>query len=266
MSLPTVSESPKVHSVSSEPESIVQLTDVSVRYRVPRERIGTFKEYLIRWVQRKVEYNIFWALKGLTLDIKRGEVFGLVGANGAGKSTLLKVVARILRPTLGRVVVRGKVAPLLELGAGFHPELTGRENIFLYGSLLGFDHRQMEEKFSQIVDFSELHQFIDAPIRTYSSGMSARLGFSVATAHDPGILIVDEILSVGDEAFQQKSSAKIREFRDKGATILLVSHNTTSIKNMCERAAWIDHGILQGIGTPEEIIDNYRENRTGTLK
>jgi ABC-2 type transport system ATP-binding protein len=266
MSLPTVSDILSTSPVSIDSEPIIQLTDVSVRYRVPRERIGTFKEYLIRWMQRKVEYNVFWALKGLTLDIKRGEVFGLVGANGAGKSTLLKVVARILRPTLGRVIVRGNVAPLLELGAGFHPELTGRENIFLYGALLGFSHQQMEEKFDQIVDFSELTSFIDAPIRTYSSGMTARLGFSVATAHDPGILIVDEILSVGDEAFQQKSSAKIREFRDSGATILLVSHNSVAITTMCERAAWLDHGHLRMIGSPGEVIENYHENRKVELQ
>ena len=258
----TISENPRPVSANSDSEPVIQLTNVSVRYRVPRERVGTFKEYMIRWMQRKVVYDEFWALKDVNLVVRRGEVFGLVGANGAGKSTLLKVVARILRPTLGRVIVRGKVAPLLELGAGFHTELTGRENIYLYGALLGFDRPEMDAKYEQIVDFAELHPFIDAPIRTYSSGMIARLGFSVATANDPAILIVDEILSVGDEAFQQKSSAKIREFRDKGATILMVSHNPNAIQSNCQRAAWLDHGVLQEIGTPQEVISDYRKNRS----
>jgi ABC-2 type transport system ATP-binding protein len=261
MSLLTVSDTLSVSPLNAVSNAVITLADVSVRYRMPRERIGTFKEYLIRRIQRKVEYHTFWALKGISLDIQPGEVFGLVGSNGAGKSTLLKVIARILRPTRGRVIVRGNVAPLLELGAGFHPELTGRENIFLYGALLGFNQHQMEEIFDQIVDFAELRPFIDAPLRTYSSGMNARLGFSVATAHSPSILIVDEILSVGDEAFQQKSSEKIRAFRDAGTTILLVSHNMNSITSMCERAALLDHGVLRMVGTPEEVIRNYRENR-----
>jgi ABC-2 type transport system ATP-binding protein len=261
MSLHTVSDTPSVISTSGDSNAVISLTDVAVRYRVPRERLGTFKEYLVRRIQRKVEYHTFWALKGVSLDIQPGEVFGLVGSNGAGKSTLLKVVARILRPTRGRVVVRGNVAPLLELGAGFHPELTGRENVYLYGALLGFDQHQMEDIFDQIVDFAELRPFIDAPLRTYSSGMTARLGFSVATSHKPSILIVDEILSVGDEAFQQKSSDMIRAFRDAGTTILLVSHNMKTIASMCEHAALLDHGTLRMVGTPEEVIQNYRENR-----
>ena len=261
MNLPTISNNSANPLSSSDPEPIIQLMGVSVRYRVPRERLGTFKEYMIRWVQRRVLYDEFLALKDVNLEVQRGEVFGLVGSNGAGKSTLLKVVARILRPTLGRVIVHGKVAPLLELGAGFHPELTGRENIYLYGALLGFDRSEMDQKYEQIVDFAELHQFIDAPLRTYSSGMTARLGFSVATANEPSILIVDEILSVGDEAFQQKSSAKIREFKEKGATILMVSHNPNAILANCQRAAWLDHGIIRGIGTPDEVLKEYHKNR-----
>jgi ABC-type polysaccharide/polyol phosphate transport system ATPase subunit len=179
--------------------------------------------------------------------------------NGAGKSTLLKVVARVLRPTKGRVVVRGRVAPLLELGAGFHPELTGKENIFLNGALLGFGHRDMQDKFDQIVEFAELGEFINAPIRTYSSGMYARLGFSVATASDPDVLIVDEILSVGDEAFQKKCAARIEAYRQRGASILMVSHNMASIEAMCQRAAWLDHGIIKATGEPSEVIRAYRE-------
>jgi ABC-type polysaccharide/polyol phosphate transport system ATPase subunit len=193
------------------------------------------------------------------LNVNRGEVFGLVGVNGAGKSTLLKVVARVLRPTKGRVIVRGRVAPLLELGAGFHPELTGEENIFLNGALLGFSRREMLEKYDQIVEFSELGEFINAPIRTYSSGMFARLGFSVATASEPDVLLVDEVLSVGDEAFQQKCAARIDAFRQNGTAILLVSHNMTMIEEMCQRAAWLDHGALKAIGEPAQVIRTYRE-------
>ena len=182
----------------------------------PQERIGTFKEYMIRWLQGKVQHSTFWALRDLDLTIQRGEVFGLIGQNGAGKSTLLKIIARVLRPSRGRVWVRGRVAPLLEVGAGFHPELTGRENIYLNGAMLGFSRAEMDAKFKDIVDFAELWDFIDAPLRTYSSGMWARLGFAVATDVDPDILIVDEILSVGDEAFQRKSAERIDTFRERG--------------------------------------------------
>jgi ABC-2 type transport system ATP-binding protein len=241
------------------PEVAVRLEAVSVRYRVPSERVRTFKEYFIRRLRGEVHMRTFWALQDVTLDVYRGEVFGLVGVNGAGKSTLLKVVARVLRPTKGRVIVRGRVAPLLELGAGFHPELTGQENIFLNGALLGFSHHDMQEKYDQIVEFAELGEFINAPIRTYSSGMYARLGFSVATASEPDVLIVDEVLSVGDEAFQKKCNARIEAFRQRGAAILLVSHNMETIESMCQRAAWLDHGALKAIGEPGQVIRAYRE-------
>jgi ABC-2 type transport system ATP-binding protein len=240
-------------------EEAVRLEAVSVRYRVPSERIRTFKEYFIRRLKGQVKMNTFWALQDVALNVNRGEVFGLVGVNGAGKSTLLKVVARVLRPTKGRVIVRGRVAPLLELGAGFHPELTGRENIFLNGALLGFSHREMQEKYNQIVDFAELGQFINAPIRTYSSGMYARLGFSVATASEPEVLIVDEVLSVGDEAFQKKCADRINAFRQGGTAILVVSHNMGTIETMCQRAAWLDHGTVKAIGEPVQVIRAYRE-------
>ena len=261
MNLPTVSEAIKrtVEKQSNSSEQAIHLEEVSVRYRVPSERIGTFKEYMIRFLKRQLQMRTFWALNGVSLEVYRGEVFGLIGNNGAGKSTLLKVVARVLRPTKGRVIVRGRVAPLLELGSGFHPELTGKENIFLNGAMLGFSHREMQEKYDQIVDFSELGEFIAAPIRTYSSGMYARLGFSVATSSDPDVLIVDEILGVGDETFQKKCQVRIETFRQRGAAILLVSHNMTSIQTMCQRAAWLDHGVLKTIGAPEQVIGAYRE-------
>jgi ABC-2 type transport system ATP-binding protein/lipopolysaccharide transport system ATP-binding protein len=237
---------------------VILLEDVSVRYRVPSERIGSFKEYMIRLLKRQIQMRTFWAVNGVSLDVYRGETFGLVGVNGAGKSTLLKVIARVLRPTKGRVIVRGRVAPLLELGAGFHPELTGKENIFLNSAMLGFSHRETLEKYDQIVDFSELGEFINAPIRTYSTGMYARLGFSVATASEPDVLIIDEILGVGDETFQNKCQARIEAFRQSGAAILLVSHSMATIQAMCQRAAWLDHGVLKAIGEPEQVIQAYR--------
>jgi ABC-2 type transport system ATP-binding protein len=246
----------------TDPVEAVHLEAVSVRYRVPSERVGTFKEYFIRRLKGQVHMRTFWALQEVALNVYPGEVVGLVGVNGAGKSTLLKVVARVLRPTRGRVVVRGRVAPLLELGAGFHPELTGEENIYLNGALLGYTRHEMQAKFDQIVAFSELGEFINAPIRTYSSGMYARLGFSVATASEPEVLIVDEVLSVGDEAFQKKCEARIKTFRDHGAAILLVSHDMTMIEEMCQRAAWLDHGTIKAIGEPAQVIRAYRE-RTG---
>jgi len=251
------------------PETVVQLDNVSVRYRAPQERIGTFKEYTIRWMQGRIKQHTFLALDDVSLVVKRGEVFGLIGKNGAGKSTLLKLVARVLRPTLGRVRVAGRVAPLLEMGAGFHPELTGRENIYLNGAMLGFTRAEMDEKYPRIVEFAELGDFIDAPIRTYSSGMWARLGFAVATDTRPEILIVDEILSVGDEAFQRKSYERIQSFREQGATILFVSHNMAQIESMCQRAAWLEGGQLAAVGSAKRVVDRYlgrvREDEAGHL-
>ena len=268
MNSPTVSDpitaSTTVYLLRGEKAPAIQLEHVGVRYRVPTERIRTFKEYMIRRIQRKIQNREFWALKDITMTIEAGESFGLIGSNGAGKSTLLKLIARVLRPTRGRVVVRGKVAPLLEFGAGFHSELTGRENIYLNGALLGFTREEMNEKFQRIVDFAELWDFIDAPLRTYSSGMWARLGFAVATDVEPDILIVDEVLAVGDEAFQRKSSARMQQFIERGVTILLVSHNMATIESMCSRAAWLDHGELKALGPAREVIQAYRNSQVQT--
>ncbi len=253
-----VKESPR--NFSTAPEPVVVLENVSVQYRVPKERIGTFKEYAIRAMQRRLDFVKFLALNNVSLTINRGEVFGIIGNNGAGKSTMLKVISRVLRPTKGRVALYGKIAPLLELGAGFHPELSGRENVYLNGALLGYNRIEMDAVFESIVDFAELREFIEAPVRTYSSGMYARLGFAVATAHIPEILIVDEILSVGDESFQKKSNDLIQDFQKRGTTVLIVSHNLNKIQEMCQRVAWLSRGELQMLGEPAQVVQAYRES------
>ena len=239
-------------------QPVIQLENVSVRYRVPRQRIPSFKEYMIRWLRREVEYNEFWALKGVNMEVRQGEAFGVIGANGAGKSTLLKVVARVLRPISGRVRVRGRVAPLLELGAGFDFELTGRENVFLNGAILGYSRQAIAERFDRIVDFAGVREFVDAPLRTYSSGMVVRLGFAVATDVQPEVLIVDEVLQVGDAEFARKSAARIEAFRAAGSTILMVSHNLGVVAQMCARAAWIEHGLVRAIGLAPEVVAQYQ--------
>ncbi len=240
-----------------ETEPVIKIENASLRYYVPRERIKSFKEYAIRKVQGKIVNEEFWALKDVSFSVNQGEVFGIIGENGAGKSTLLKMVARVLRPTSGRVWVNGKVAPLLSVGAGFHPELTGRENIFLNGTLLGFSQKQIKEKFASIVAFSELTPFIDAPVRTYSSGMVARLGFAVATDSKPDILIVDEVLAVGDEAFQAKCFARIEKYQNQGMTTLLVTHSSERIRTMCHRVAWLEKGSLKMFGDTDEVVNAY---------
>jgi ABC-2 type transport system ATP-binding protein len=239
-------------------ELAVKLERVSVRYRVPHERIPSLKEYAIRWLRRRLRYADFWALHDVDLELARGEVFGILGPNGAGKSTLLKVVARVLRPTSGRVRVWGRVAPLLELGAGFDFELSGRENIFLNGTILGFSKADVASRLDRIVEFADLREFIDAPLRTYSSGMVARLGFAIATDVEPEVLIIDEILAVGDAAFQKKSTERIRSFRESGTTILLVTHDATALQAMCGRAMWLKRGEVEAVGPVEEVVAKYQ--------
>ena len=241
-------------------EPVIGIDGVSVKYRVPSQHIGSFKEYWVRFLRgERIRYNEFWALRDVSFEIRRGEVFGIVGRNGAGKSTLLKVVARVLRPTVGRVWVKGRVAPLLDLGAGFHPELTGRENVFLNGTLLGHSRREIAERFSKILAFAEIGDFIEAPLRTYSSGMIARLGFATAMAWEPDVLILDEVLAVGDAAFQEKCKERIKEFRGNGTTILLVSHNPTTVASMCDRAVWLHPGVVKAIGPADEVATAYAQ-------
>jgi ABC-type polysaccharide/polyol phosphate transport system ATPase subunit len=259
MSLPIDSSAAVPRRLDDRPDLVLGLENVSVVYRVNKERINSFKEYAIKRIRREIVHEEFWALRDVSLELSRGEVFGIVGRNGAGKSTMLKILAKVLRPTSGRVWVKGHVAPLLEMGAGFHPELTGRENVYLYGALLGFSREDMEAKFERIVDFAEIHEFIDNPLRTYSTGMVTRLGFSIATDVQPDVLIVDEILGVGDEAFQRKSRERMLAFCKEGATVILVTHNSTLMKSMCQRALWLDHGEVKMIGSAQEVADAYHE-------
>lgn len=238
----------------------IQLNNVTVRFRIPHEKIPTLQEYAIRWLKRRsVSFTDFNALNSISFTIFQGETVGIIGANGAGKSTLLKVIARVIRPNRGRVFLRGRIAPLLELGAGFDYEMTGRENVFLNGTVLGFSRKDISERLDRIVDFSGIGNFIDAPIRTYSSGMVARLGFAIATDVQPEVLIIDEILSVGDVEFQQKSAARILKYHNNGSTILIVSHNAASIKKLCDRVIWLEHGSIKTQGNANEIVDQYSE-------
>ncbi|MEO8587109.1 MAG: ABC transporter ATP-binding protein [Acidobacteriota bacterium] len=238
-------------------DAAVELTGVSLSYRIPKEAVQTFKEYAIRKLQGRIEHGELLALRDATLSIAPGERVGVVGPNGAGKSTLFRVIARVRRPTQGRVVVRGSVAPLLELGLGFHGELTGRENVVLHGAVMGHSRRDMERRMKSIAEFAELEAFLDAPLRTYSTGMAARLAFSVATDVDPDILLVDEALSVGDERFQAKCHARMAGFHERGKTFLLVSHSLPEIVANCSRALWISEGRVVQDGPAEAVCAAY---------
>ena len=237
----------------------VEIQSVSVRYRVSSEVITSLKEYAIRRVQRRIAQNELMALDDVSLTVGRGERVGVIGPNGAGKSTLFKVIARVRPPSSGRVIVRGRVAPLLELGFGFHGELSGRENIILLGTLMGFSRKEMLARIPGIAAFSELDPFLDSAIRTYSTGMSARLAFSVATDVDPDILLVDETLAVGDERFTAKCKRRMANFRERGKTILLVSHSLSDIRDTCQRAIWISDGRVIKDGPSADVCDAYHE-------
>jgi ABC-2 type transport system ATP-binding protein len=233
----------------------VSVESVSKRFRMYAERNQSLKAALMRG--RRASYQEFWALRDVSFEIPVGSTFGLIGENGSGKSTLLKVIARILRPDGGRVVANGSLAALLELGSGFHPELSGRENVFLNGSILGMSRKQIERKFDEIVDFAGVEAFIDQPVKNYSSGMYVRLGFAVAINVDPEILLVDEVLAVGDAAFQEKCMEKFAEFRRSGKTVVIVSHAMGALRSMCDQAAWLNHGQVLGSGPANEIVDEY---------
>jgi ABC-2 type transport system ATP-binding protein len=235
----------------------IKFQNVGVRYRLPKERIRTIKEFAIKSLFRRIEYEEFWIFQDISFHINPGAMVGIVGSTGAGKSTLLKLVAKVMKPIKGQVAVEGRVTPLLELGAGFDFELTGIENIYLFGSILGISRREMKEKVAKIVDFSELGDFIDSPLRTFSVGMVTRLGFAVATSMDPDILLLDEILSVGDVAFQKKSLDVIQSYRHSGATILFVTHNLSQVRALCDQVIWLERGEMLAWGETAAVIDQY---------
>lgn len=236
---------------------MIEVKNVSIDYKMMKDKVKSAKEYIVQLLQGKIQYEEFRALNNVSFDVKRGEVMGIIGKNGAGKSTLLKVISGILKPTEGSVALQGNVVPMLELGSGFDFDLSGRENVFLNGAVLGYNEKFLKDKFDEILEFSELKDFIDIPIRNYSSGMVMRLAFSVASQINPEILIVDEILAVGDSAFQEKSKAKMLELMSGGTTVLFTSHSIGQIKEMCDRVIWLDHGNVIDIGDPNEVCDKY---------
>lgn len=242
-------------------KTVIEVNDVTMRFHMNADRIMSLKEFLTRAVRGKIEYFDFTALEHLSFDVKKGETLGLIGHNGAGKSTTLKLISGILKPTEGSIAVNGNVVPMLELGSGFDMDLTGRENIFLNGAIMGYSEEFLNSKYDEIVAFSELGQFIESPIRNYSSGMLARLAFSVASMVEPEILIVDEILSVGDAAFQEKSHQRMMELMGGGTTVLFVSHNLDQIREMCNRVIWLEHGHTKMIGETEEVCAAYAGER-----
>lgn len=238
-------------------KTAVKVENVSVMFNLHKEKIDNIKEYVIKFLKRKIRFTEFWALTDVSFEVKEGERIGILGFNGAGKSTLLKVIAGVLKPTKGSVTVNGVIAPLLELGAGFDMNYTGAENIYLYGATMGYSRKYIEERYQQIVDFAELGEFIDVPVKNYSSGMRARLGFAIATAVDPQVLILDEVLSVGDAKFKKKSEAKIMSMFDKGVTVLFVSHNTAQVRRLCTKAVLLEKGRVIASGTADEVCDIY---------
>ena len=239
-------------------DSIITVKNVSMHFRMDKNHTTSLKEWVVSFLKGKQQYEEFHALENVTFDVKRGEIFGVIGRNGAGKSTLLKVVSGIYKPTSGKTVSAGRIAPMLELGSGFDMELSGHDNIFLNGAILGFSEEFLKRKYDEIVAFSELGEFIHQPIKTYSSGMMMRLAFSVATIVEPEILIVDEILAVGDASFQQKSRARMLELMQGGTTVLFVSHSIDQIREMCDRVLWLDHGQVKMLGDTQTVCDAYQ--------
>lgn len=239
-------------------EKMIEVNNVSMRFSMANDRLSSLKEYCVQKLRGKLVYNEFEALKNVSFDVKRGEVVGIIGHNGAGKSTILKVISGILKPTEGSVKVQGNIAPMLELGSGFDFDMTGRENIFLNGAILGYSEEFLKSKYDEIIAFSEIGQFIDIPLRNYSSGMIARLAFSIATVVVPEVLIVDEVLSVGDAAFQEKSHNRMMELMNGGTTVLFVSHDINQIQQMCNRVVWLEHGRMEMFDDASSVCQAYQ--------
>ncbi len=244
-------------------EPAIEVKDVSILFNLNSEKVDNIKEYFIKLITHKLNYNEFWALQDISFTVNKGERLGILGFNGAGKSTLLKTVAGVLKPTKGSVTVHGVIAPLLELGAGFDMNYSGKENIFLYGATMGYSRKFIESKYDEIVAFSELEKFINVPLKNYSSGMKARLGFAIATAVDPEVLILDEVLSVGDAKFRIKSENKVKSMFDKGVTVLFVSHNTPQVRRLCDKAIILKQGKIIASGEVNEVCDKYDEMVNG---
>ena len=244
-------------------EPIIKVDNVSMCFNLSTEKHESLKEYLLAMVQGRLQYDEFYALRDVSLDIMPGDFYGLVGLNGSGKSTLLKTIAGVYKPSKGKVTVRGTIAPLIELGAGFDMDLTARENIYLNGTVLGFSPKYLDEKFDEIVEFSELQNFLDVPLKNYSSGMVARIGFAIATITKPDILIADEVLSVGDFLFQQKCEKRMKELMAGGTTVILVSHSIEQIERMCSKVAWLSYGHLKMNGDTETVCNAYKAVQRG---
>ena len=238
-------------------DPIIEVKNVSMRFNLAKERTDTVKEYIVKLLKRQLMFNEFYALKDVSLTVNRGEAVALIGANGSGKSTLLKCIAGVMYPTTGSIEVRGSIAPLIELGAGFDPDLTARENIYLNGAVLGHDRKFMDEHFQGIVDFAELWEFIDVPVKNYSSGRVARLGFAIATEVSADILVVDEILAVGDFRFQQKCKERMANMMKDGTTLLFVSHSEAQVKELCQKAVWLEKGKLKIWGSCASVVESY---------
>lgn len=237
---------------------IISVDHVSMRFRLASEKVDSLKEYFIKTLKSQISTNEFWALNDVSFQIQKGDALGLIGLNGSGKSTMLKIIAGVLKPTKGSVAVRGEVAPLIELGAGFDYDLTASENIFLNGALMGRSHEEMESYYDGIVEFSELKDFIDVPVKNFSSGMIARLAFAIATIGTPDILICDEVLSVGDFRFQEKCHKRIGEMLEKGTTLLFVSHSIEQVEGLCNKAVWLEHGNIKMFGECKEVAEIYK--------
>lgn len=239
-------------------ENIIEVNDVTMEFNMSKEKVDSLKEYVIKMAKKQLHFEQFLALKNITFNIQKGDVFGIVGLNGCGKSTLLKVISGILKPSKGTAKSYGTISPMIELGAGFDMDLTARENIFLNGSVLGFSKKTMQDHFDEIIDFSELHNFVDVAVKNYSSGMVARLAFSIATIVKSDILIVDEILSVGDFLFQQKCEKRIRSLMEGGTTVIIVSHSLEQIERLCKHVLWLEHGQMKMLGDTKTVCDAYK--------
>ena len=241
-------------------QKIIEVNNVSIKFKMTKEQIFSLKEYFIKFIKRQLEFEEFNALTDISFSVNKGDILGIIGYNGAGKSTMLKVISGIMKPTNGSIKVDGVISPLIELGSGFDMELTARENIFLNGYILGYSKKFIKEHFNEIVEFSELSEFLDVPVKNFSSGMVARLGFAIATIVKPEILIVDEILSVGDFKFQEKSEKKIKEMLLSGTTVILVSHDIAQIEEICTKVLWLEQGRVKGYGNTKEICEEYKNS------